>query len=162
MVYTTTPIVIAGFNVPGDSVFFIDFGAARILPSGPGTGVRINDWDMARGTMSPPESTEALDPYAYDIFALGAALEHNIEVRPLPASYNSAAKIWVAKTYQRCDLRPKRTHFPPCLSLFATGLQARDPLRRPSIFRARRQFTALRCWMACTRWTYTIFGIKFG
>lgn len=92
MVYTSTPIVIQGFDVPGDSAFFIDFGSARILPSGPGTGVRINDWDLARGTIPPPEGTEALDPYAYDVFALGTALEGNIEVGPLPTPYNVAAE----------------------------------------------------------------------
>lgn len=162
MVFSTTPIVIRGFNVPGDSVFFIDFGSARILPSGPGTGVRINDWDVARGTIPPPEGTEALDPYAYDVFALGAALENHIEVGPLSTPYNVATQMCVEQTYKRFDKLLNKTHVPRCLYLFVERLQAQDPLQRPSIFRVRRQFSALRRWMTCTRWTYKIFGVTFG
>lgn len=160
--YTTTPFVVTGFNVPGDSVFFIDFGSARILPSGPGTGVMINDWESGPGTTPPPEGKEVLDPYAYDVFALGTSLEGDIEVGPLHASYNVVADLCVEQTYERFDKLYNKTHMPRCLWLFAERLKARDPLQRPSIFRVRRQFTALRCWMACTRWTYKIFGIKFG
>lgn len=162
MVFTTTPIVIQGFSVPGDSVFFIDFGSARILPSGPGTGLRINDWDLGPGTISPPEGKEALDPYAYDVFALGAALENHIEVGPPSTSYNIIAELCVEKTYERFDMLLNKTHIPRCLCLFVERLQAQDPLQRPSIFRVRRQFTALRQWMACTHWAYHIFGVKFG
>lgn len=162
MVYTSTPIVIQGFDVPGDSVFFIDFGSARILPSGRGTGLRINDWDIGPGTTPPPEGKEALDPYAYDVFALGTTLKGNIEVSPLLPSYDVAAESCIEQTYQRFDEMLNKTHIPRCLWAFTERLRVGDPLQRPSIFRARRQFTAMRCWMTCTRWTYTIFGIKFG
>ena len=43
-VMSLEPMNILGFNVPGDSIYFIDFEATRILPSGPGSGVRIYDY----------------------------------------------------------------------------------------------------------------------
>ena len=70
-----------GTAVPQDSIFFIDFGAARILPGGPGSGVTISDFTSAPGTYPPPEGTDRLDPYAYDIYALGETLNWFVKVR---------------------------------------------------------------------------------
>lgn len=57
---------------PSATIYYIDFEATRIFPSGPGTGIRINDFYSAGGgKYIPPEGVDALDPYAYDVYCLG-------------------------------------------------------------------------------------------
>ena len=73
-----------GSPIPKDSIYFIDFGAARILPGGPGSGVTISDYGSAPGSYRPPEGTNNLDPYAYDIYALGETLFWFVKVRMCP------------------------------------------------------------------------------
>lgn len=57
---------------PSATIYYIDFEATRILPSGPESGIRINDFYSAGGgKYIPPEGVDALDPYTYDIYCLG-------------------------------------------------------------------------------------------
>lgn len=81
-VFSLQPMKIKGFDVPGDSIYFIDFEATRILPSGPGSGVKIRDYEQkSAAPPHPPEGMGNLDPYAVDIFKLGGALAWFLEVR---------------------------------------------------------------------------------
>lgn len=75
-VWSKEPVSYGGFDIPAGQVYFIDYGSARILPSGPVSGVKIYDYDEEGGKFQPPESTDALDPYAYEIFALGYTLKN--------------------------------------------------------------------------------------
>lgn len=126
-----------GFHVPARGVYFIDFGSARVLPSGPGSGIVIHDWEEAGGKLPPPEGTGIVDPYAYDIFALGNTLR---------GTCGSAAYL------------NKSIRIPPCLTHFNETLRASVPSQRPSIHRVARLFRVLRLWMAATNWTYSIFS----
>ena len=66
------PGIIQSSTSPSATIYYIDFEAARILPSGPGSGIRINDFYSAGGgKYIPPEGVDALDPYAYDVYCLG-------------------------------------------------------------------------------------------
>lgn len=61
----------AGFNLPADVIYFIYFGFARMLPSGPDSGIVVADWKKRpSGKAPPPEGTDAVDPYAYDVYML--------------------------------------------------------------------------------------------
>lgn len=75
-----------GFDIPADQLYFIDYGSARILPAGPESGVRIYDYDEEGGKFIPTEDTDVMDPYAYDIYALGYTFERAIWVRHAPGS----------------------------------------------------------------------------
>lgn len=80
-VYTADAVTNRFFDVPAHSIHFIDFGSARVLPSGLGSGVQIFDYAIASGTPPhPPEGMDVLDPYAVDIFKLGAACHWFITV----------------------------------------------------------------------------------
>lgn len=59
-----------GFDIPADSesVYFIDYGSAQILPAGPGSGIKVRDWKERRGKVDPRDGTDNVDPYAYDVF----------------------------------------------------------------------------------------------
>lgn len=57
-----------GFDIPADSVYFIDYGSARILPAGPESGIKVRDWKERRGKVDPRDGTDNVDPYAYDVF----------------------------------------------------------------------------------------------
>lgn len=66
------PGIIQSSTSPSATIYYIDFEATRVLPSGPGSGIRINDFFSAGGgKYIPPEGVDALDPYAYDIYSLG-------------------------------------------------------------------------------------------
>lgn len=54
--------------------FYIDFGSSRHMPSGPESGAVIHDYKRMGGHFPPPEGTDALDPYAYDIYSMGATI----------------------------------------------------------------------------------------
>lgn len=85
-VFSLEPMQIKGFDVPGDSIYFIDFEATRILPSGPGFEVKIRDYEQKPAAPPhPPEGMDKLDPYAVDIFKLGGALAWFLEVRCIRA-----------------------------------------------------------------------------
>lgn len=72
---------IRGFTIPVNSIYFIDFEATRILPSGPGTGVKIYDYEQKPAAAPhPPEGMGAVDPYAFDVFKVGCALQWFLEV----------------------------------------------------------------------------------
>ena len=62
------------FKVTRRSLYFIDFGSTRIFSSGPGSGVVIHDWKIAGGHVDPPEGSESVDPFAYDIYSLGETI----------------------------------------------------------------------------------------
>ena len=55
--------------------FFIDYGSSRQMPSGPGSGATIQDYMQMGGHYDPPEGTSNLDPFTYDIFALGETID---------------------------------------------------------------------------------------
>ena len=81
MVYTIDAKVVGQFDLPALTLYFIDFGSARHLESGPATGVVINDYTSGGGRWDPPEGIDDLDPYKYDIWALGHALEQILQVK---------------------------------------------------------------------------------
>ena len=74
MVYTKDAVIVGQFDLPALTLYFIDFGSARHLESGPGTDVVINDYWSGGGHYEPPEGTDKVDPYKYDIWALGNTL----------------------------------------------------------------------------------------
>lgn len=41
-----------------------------MLPSGPGSGVKITDRESRRGKLPPPEGKAVVDPYGYDVYML--------------------------------------------------------------------------------------------
>lgn len=54
--------------IPG---YFVDFGSARMLPAGPDSGIVVDDWKKRpSGKVPPPEGTDAVDPYGYDVYML--------------------------------------------------------------------------------------------
>lgn len=63
------------------SLYYIDFGAARQLSAGPGSGVTISDYRGWGGHYEPPEGVVDLDPYAYDVYCLGETLYNICQVR---------------------------------------------------------------------------------
>lgn len=80
------PVSYGGFNIPADQIHFIDYGSARILPAGPGSGVKIYDYIEEGGKYRRTEATDVVDPYAYDIAALGYTFEHAFWVREASSS----------------------------------------------------------------------------
>ena len=79
--YTEHACTIGQFELPEWTLYFIDFGSSRLLPAGPGTGVVINDYWSGAGRWDPPEGVDDLDPYTYDIFALGVTVDQLLDVR---------------------------------------------------------------------------------
>lgn len=71
LVYSEDSYVQGAFNIPGNTVFYIDFGSSRQMASGPGSGVVIHDYGRQGGHFEPPEGREDLNPFAYDIFTIG-------------------------------------------------------------------------------------------
>lgn len=61
--------------------YFIDLGSSRHRASGPGSEAAIiHDYASAGGHYDPPEGLENVDPFAYDIYALGVCFEEICEV----------------------------------------------------------------------------------
>lgn len=129
----------AGFNLPADVIYFIDFGSARMLPAGPDSGIVVADWKKRpSGKSPPPEGTDAVDPYAYDVYML-----------------NYTIMTWSPQS--RDNRRGNPAHIKSCLKHFTTSIKSLDAKERPSASQYRRQFSALRTWMSCVSWTYSIF-----
>lgn len=83
-----SPRIIQSSTSPSATIYYIDFEAMRVLPSGPGTGLQINDFHSAGGRKYiPPEGVDALDPYAHDVYCLGVL--YNVIFR-VSSSYNSS------------------------------------------------------------------------
>lgn len=133
MVYTIDAKAVGQFDLPALTLYFIDFGSARHLESGPATGVVINDYNSGGGRWDPPEGIDDLDPYKYDICSLGHALEQILQVKLSMRNY----------------LRPKVTHLHtlgrrrsiPCrtkpLPVCSESHGARP--RRSSVYRANKE-----------------------
>lgn len=51
--------------------------------SGPGNGAVIQDYMKIGGHFPPPEGSDNLDPYAYDIYSLGQTMQTTCRVRDL-------------------------------------------------------------------------------
>lgn len=92
-VWAIKPVSYGGFDIPVDRVYFIDYGTARIMPSGPGSGARIYDYDEDGGKYTPTEATDAMDPYAYDILALGYTFENGFLVYQIPAPHSTSLTV---------------------------------------------------------------------
>lgn len=69
------------YSILAGTLYLLDYGAVRMLPSGPNTSVKIHDFRDAPGKQKPSEGTEAVDPYAYDIYMLGHTLREILAVR---------------------------------------------------------------------------------
>ena len=80
MVSTKEPVTASQFVVPARRVYFIDFGSSRQLASGPGSGVTIQDYAKSGGHFAPPEGDKLMDPYAYDVFAVGSTFNELCQV----------------------------------------------------------------------------------
>ena len=80
LVYTREACTIGQFDLPEWTLYFIDFGSSRRLSAGPGSGVVINDYWSGAGRWDPPEGVDNLDPYAYDIYALGVTVHQLLDV----------------------------------------------------------------------------------
>ena len=80
MVSTKEPVTAGQFVVPARRVYFIDFGSSRQLASGPGSGVTIQDYAKSGGHFAPPEGDKLMDPYAYDVFAVGSTFNELCQV----------------------------------------------------------------------------------
>lgn len=63
-----------GFDILPRSLYLIDLGSVRMLPSGPESGIKITDWDSRRGKLPPPEGKDIVDPYGYDVYMLSDLL----------------------------------------------------------------------------------------
>lgn len=72
----------AGFDIPAGAIFYIDVGSTRLLQSGPGTGIRIHDFRFYGGKYMPPEGLDAVEPYAYDVFAMTQMFGYLTDVSP--------------------------------------------------------------------------------
>lgn len=83
IVWAAEDVSFEGLNIAMGKIFFIDFGSARILPAGPGSGVRIHDIREYGGKWEPSEGFDAVDPYSYDIDSLGVVLGRQFSVRRL-------------------------------------------------------------------------------
>ena len=66
------------------------------MPSGPGNGAVIQDYETKGGHFPPPEGSDDLDPYAYDIYSLGQTIRGMCRVRFCYSVAN------VLKAYSRC------------------------------------------------------------
>lgn len=92
------PGIIQSSTSPSATIYYIDFEATRILPSGPGSDIRINDFYSAGGgKYIPPEGVDALDPYAYDIYSLGILYDAIFRVSSSFYSplHNRRLNIWL-------------------------------------------------------------------
>ncbi|TCD63753.1 hypothetical protein EIP91_004968 [Steccherinum ochraceum] len=74
IVWSVEAVNLRSFNIEADALYYIDFGAARRLSAGPGSGVTISDYKKHGGHFRPPEGADNLDPYAYDVYCLGETL----------------------------------------------------------------------------------------
>ncbi|OBZ65102.1 Beta-hexosaminidase 2 [Grifola frondosa] len=114
--------------------YFIDFGSAHLLPTGPGCGLVITDYKTAGGHYEPPEGEDSIDPYAYDVFAVGETVR------------------------QICELKKQDgMSVPSALLDYIDLLTAPIPSDRPSIQRAIRLFRVFRFWMLCADWLHKAF-----
>lgn len=71
------------FKLVKHKLYFIDFGGSRRLPR----GKTIRDYKSNGGAWTPPEGFDNVDPYIYDIFALGCTVIAITEVRDLLLLY---------------------------------------------------------------------------
>lgn len=74
LVFTDEDRELGSFKIAAKEVFFIDYGSSRQMPSGPGSGAVIHDYRTMGGHYPPPEGKDSLDPFAYDIYALGQTI----------------------------------------------------------------------------------------
>ncbi|TCD63761.1 hypothetical protein EIP91_004976 [Steccherinum ochraceum] len=130
MVWSEKAFSFNSCDIKAGSLFYIDFGSARQLPAGPGSGVTLADGRVLGGHFKPPEGEEDLDPYAYDIYCLGGTLKsicQNVQ--------NMAPQMgW-------------SIHFPLSLHCFIDVLHNSDPAQRPPIRLAKRLWSELRNWI---------------
>ncbi|OCH88983.1 hypothetical protein OBBRIDRAFT_47167 [Obba rivulosa] len=120
------------FNIIRGRYYLIDFGSSRSFPKGPGEGLLIDDWSAYPGHFDPPEGTEMVDPYAYDVYSLGETVYDGFR--------------YVADTI---------TFHPPMSLLHMLDmLRSPDPSLRPTMRQAVRIAGALRSWILATTWLY--------
>ena len=82
MVWAGADFKRGGFDISAGAIFYIDVGSTRVLPSGPGTGIRIRDFRYYGGKYMPPEGLDAVEPYAYDVFAMTQTFSYLTAVSP--------------------------------------------------------------------------------
>ncbi|TCD67073.1 hypothetical protein EIP91_000586 [Steccherinum ochraceum] len=123
IVWSVEALNLRSFNIKADALYYIDFGAARRLPAGPGSGVTISDYKKHGGHYRPPEGVENLDPYAYDVYCLGETL------------YN---------TCHRTLERKSAFIFPPSMYQFIDTLRNPNPSHRPLMRQVKQQWFELR------------------
>lgn len=136
MVCAATDFKRGDFDISAGAMFYIDFGSTRVLPSGPGSGLRIHDFKFYGGKFMPPEGLDAVEPYAYDIFAL--------------------SKTFVMLTVCFNMANPSE-HTPRCWKEWCLTMQEPIPEKRPPIVRVHRQFSYMRAWLSRTTWIYRVF-----
>lgn len=147
------PGIIQSSTSPSATIYYIDFEAARILPLGPGSGIRINDFYSAGGgKYIPPEGVDALDPYAYDIYCLGMLYDAIFGVSHSSRPPGEALIDCFGQfTSERKNAKVRISR---CIFDFADMLRADNPAHRPSIFRVNRLLRALQAWVFATKWLY--------
>ncbi|EMD41403.1 hypothetical protein CERSUDRAFT_109991 [Gelatoporia subvermispora B] len=130
-----TPAEFPPFSITRGRYYIIDFGSSRVLPKGPGEGLLVGDFFQYPGHFMPPEGTDAVDPYAYDVYSLGETIHDVCE----------AAR-------HRAQIQAPRS----VLHLVNT-LRSPDPSRRPTMRQLVGITRAICFWVSNTTWLYKVF-----
>lgn len=116
-----------------------------MLPGGPGEGIRITDYAGEGGHYAPPEGVDSIDPYAYDIFALGETIRGICIVRLISVV---RYKMLTCTQWRESN----NLYVPSILVPYSDFLSPAEPSDRPDIDRAVQVFRACRTWILCTEW----------
>ena len=87
LVFTDEDRELGPFKIAAKEVFFIDYGSSRQMSSGPGSGAVIHDYRTMGGHYPPPEGKDSLNPFAYDVYALGQTIVSIYSVSVADSAY---------------------------------------------------------------------------
>ncbi|OCH94230.1 hypothetical protein OBBRIDRAFT_789568 [Obba rivulosa] len=132
------PVDFPPFNIVKGRCYLIDFGSARSFSKGPGQGLLTGDFYSYPGHFVPPEGTDAVDPYAYDVYSLGKMIDHCC-----------GYAVW------------KPTFHPPkSLRHIVAMLMSPNPSLRPTMRRTVKITRALQSWILSTTLLYKFLPMR--
>ncbi|KAI0337458.1 hypothetical protein BDW22DRAFT_1364117 [Trametopsis cervina] len=129
------------FPVQESRCYFIDFGGSKELPPPPrgGHGDTCVPFLPFGGHYDPPEGTDSVNPYAYDIYSTGRTAHHICER---------------ATMYAVNIPEDGRVRVPPALWVFCEMLSNKDPGVRPTAPQSIMLLQITWRWNKMTQWLY--------
>lgn len=149
--FALKPHTFRSWQIPEFRLYFIDYGSSRQMSSGPGCGAVIQDYTTMGGHHPPPEGSDNLDPYAFNIFKF--SLGYTFKSALLVSNCNALFLNQLSIPHRRHDSLDRLTQFGPSLQSFIDILTDAAPIRRPPIK------TVIHLWHALVSWNSAMEGI---